>query len=358
MQTGGRARPVVGVVAGAVVAVALLGALVALLSDRDPAAPDQATPASVPAPSGPDGPALEVIVPSFGSGTLADVTGDYRFAYVTREGIAMIDPTSATSIATTLPISDLPPPNVFTELPRLGLLTNERTTYGLTDEARPTVYELYTRGRIIAGSDETMTMFAEDDDDLARISVGTALGFSVSATEVPNGSRTLAVPGLGLLVSPPTGRTFIARPTKLELLSEHLIVAASATSHVELRCDIELRCRAWLVERATANATQLPEAFGRNRGALSVSPDGRWVTLTNAEVDQIVDGETGSVTLLGATAKGPVSWAPDSSFAAWFDRGAADTRLEVLAPRRGQTESIDLAEFDAASPLTESLLLF
>ncbi len=368
VQSGGRSS----LVAGAVVVIAILGALAVLLPGQTEPAPDDASSTTLPAPGGPDtetdpriisppglaGPAFDAIVPLFGTNALAEVTGEYRFAYLGRDGIIMIDPTSETSIATTLSISDLPPPNVFTDLAGLSLLSQERTTYGLTKGPAPTVYELYTRGRIIAGPNETMTMVARDNADRTQISVATSLGFSNVATVVPTGSRTLAVPGLGLLVSPPTGRTFVATPAQLELLSEHLIVAASETSHVELRCDAELSCSAWLVDRTTATAVELPEDFGRNQGTLSVSPDGQLVTLTNSDADQIIERDTGTVTLLSATSKGPVSWAPDSSFAVWFDLEASGTQVEVHAPQRSQTETIDLAQLGAGSPVTDTLLLF
>ena len=67
----------------------------------------------------------------------------------------------------------------------------------------------------------------------------------------PEGSGRLSVQGLGVLVTPPTGGTYLATVRGFELFRSGRVMAATDTALLEQNCDDALRCSVVLVDRAT-----------------------------------------------------------------------------------------------------------
>ncbi len=293
------------------------------------------------------------------SAALADLIGSNRLAYLAANGIVVVDLEAGTA-----PTAEFEPQSFdqfgdLAELSEFQLLNNADTTYGIRKGEELTVHQFSNSGRLVPTVDDGIFAITGDPDDVwERLFVATSAGFFMADLEVPVGSSYVNIPELGTLVSPPTGSTFLAGIQGYEPYSDHRVVAGTATFQVEIRCGDNFVCHPHLINRETGEDEQIPDEFAGDTGAVSVSPNGRWILRTDSDDDVAFDAETGSFSRLDDRPKGSIVWAPDSSFAVWFDPLTNEPRLQVLYPERRSSETIDLSELGAADRAGNDVLVF
>jgi hypothetical protein len=179
----------------------------------------------------------------------------------------------------------------------------------------------------------------------------------LSYYRIPSGSDQLIVPGLGVLVSPPNGGSYLVTRVGFEQVSEGRVLAATPEKRIEIRCDDELECDLVFVDALSEAAVSLPEQLGASR-TLQISPDNRYV---------LSAGRTGTVLYnlmrrdsreIPAGISGQVVWAPDSSFVAWMRVEEGSPTLAVLATEASEPTFIDLAPLMVAEMTGDAFTIF
>ncbi len=162
-------------------------------------------------------------------------------------------------------------------------------------------------------------------------------GFISRYLEAPAGSQLVERGGGGVLVLPPTGRTFRPTLAGFEIESEHRVIAEGAGIRIEQRCDDELECSIVAVGTVgpTAAVTDrnpalLPPDFVRELSDLTISGDGRWV-LNDTSPARLLRVQTLESRLLGVGGYANVQWSDDSSSVMWLttDRTPALVVVDV-----------------------------
>jgi len=151
---------------------------------------------------------------------------------------------------------------------------------------------------------------------------------------VPVGSEAEAVQGLGVVVSPISGGSYLIQESLPVQVSEGRIVAPNANHYGEVLCGDRLVCtaniRSWHDDTLSPVPVDLLTA-----PVVRISPDGRWVLTGGGDRWSIYDVDAGTFTSTDAdvTLNGSVAWAPDSSFFVWIEArtlfAAAPTQLDV-----------------------------
>ena len=286
---------------------------------------------------------------------LRSLVGDVRISYVTEGGVTVIDTATATM--------DVIRPIAFDQIDALGhlsrydILTEGSGTFGLLSNREPIeVHVLSSVGRVVPSSDDGVyTVSGTDSAPMDRVIMGTDMAVVRDVHALPAEWTQISVPNVGVLMVPPDSATYLARIGGLDLFSLWTVTAATETHHIERRC-VDTVCEALLVNRINDNETPLPDRLTEPDGRLTISPDGRWVTLTNAAQDVVYDVTGESITLLGNAPKGDLSWAPDSSYAAWLDTKGDPTLLFVLYPGDAAPLVADLTNFGAQPARGDTVL--
>ncbi len=292
------------------------------------------------------------------SAALADLIGTNRLAYVARDGVVIVDLEAGTA-----PVAEFEPESFdqFEDLSKLSgfeLLSDGDSTFGIAKDDDITVHGFSNSGRLVPTADDGVFSVTSDPaEEWERLFVATSAGFFMADLDVPRGSTYLNIAGLGTLVSPPTGGTFLAGIEGYERFSDNRVVAATPSHQVEIRCQ-GFTCNPVHLERSSGDYQQVPDDFAGDDGLVSISPDGRWILRTDSADDVAFDTETGGFHRLDTRQKGPVVWAPDSSFAVWFDPLTTGPVLQVLYPELRTSETLDLSELGAADRVGSELLVF
>ncbi len=293
------------------------------------------------------------------SAALAELIGSNRLAYLTSDGIVIVDLEAGIAPTAEFTPESFDPFGDLDELSSFELLSDGDNTYGISKGDSLTVHRFSNSGRLVPTIDDGLFSVTSDPaEEWERLFVATSAGFFMADLEVPVGSTYVNIDGLGTLVSPPSGGTFLAGISGYEPYSDHRVVAGTATHQVEIRCDQTLECHPHLINRETGDWEQVPDEFAGDTGIVSVSPDGRWILRTGSDDDVAFDADTGGFARLDGRPKGPVVWAPDASFAVWFDPLSNEPLLQVLYPERRSSETIDLSELGAADRAGSAVLVF
>lgn len=293
------------------------------------------------------------------SAALAELIGSNRLAYLAANGIVVVDLEAGVA-----PTAEFAPESFdqfgdLAELSGFELLSEADTTYGIRKGDELSVHRFSNSGRLVpTGEDGIFSITSDPDATWERLFVATSAGFFMADLEVPVGSKYVNIPELGTLVSPPSGNTVLAGIRGYEPYSDHRVVAGTPTFQVEIRCEDGFVCHPHLVNRDTGENEQVPDEFAGDTGTVSVSPDGRWILRTGSDDDVAFDADTGSFSRLDDRPKGSIVWAPDSSFAVWFDPLTNEPLLQVLYPERRASETIDLSELGAADRAGDDVLVF
>ena len=162
----------------------------------------------------------------------------------------------------------------------------------------------------------------------------------------PAHSHIIAVPELGVLVSPPTGGTFLATVDGFEMVSESSVLAATPTARLEMTCDESLECSHSIVDTqsgsSTSIAAELPAGLMSSGSELSLSPDARWLLVDAAPV-QLWNLETGSLREVDAgSGFKRADWSADSSTVTWLDTAGEPALVVAYADGKAPL-SISLA---------------
>ena len=179
----------------------------------------------------------------------------------------------------------------------MELLTDGKRTVGLSWAGGVPSAVLVTSGAELVPSDHPLVDFwviSRPDGPGGAIWMNAWQDYGVltGGLQAPPGSEVVVVRNVGVLVTPPVGKTY--RPTfeGFEVVSEHRLLAANDQLRVEQRCDEQLSCTVVVVDAATDRAEELPEDFAAELAGISVSPDGRWL-LNDTSPAWLFDRQTG-----------------------------------------------------------------
>jgi hypothetical protein len=355
------------VFASAAAALFVVIALVALLS-RDNAEPDPVTEPDtsasvddfVTSPGADDtlsrsDPIGEVVAPT--ASELTDLLQQHRLAYLVSGAVIVIDPQAA------LPVLEVPTRiggtnSYFSTTENYELLHDGERTVGLTPRPSEAVV-LSTSGRLVPDGDGGFAVVPDPDGVIDKLLI-TGRTLLLSGINLPAGSTLLRVDNLGVIVSSAAGTSYLARPGRLDQLGEGLIVAATPTHHVEVRCEDPLDCVNLLVDRVSGAAMELPRNFAHYGRDISLSPNGRWLLSDDpqtAEPPRLFETETQSVTQLTIDIPTDLTWSPDGAVAAWFQPGDTEPLLQIFDPATQSIYAFDLGALGAPARTADSLTI-
>ena len=253
-----------------------------------------------------------------------------RLMYLSGRHVALLD--LATGAVQRVPIEPL---GSVLELADLKLLTDGRRTVGLSPADDPPAAVLVASGAELAPSIQPLIDFwvisrPDGPGGAIRMNAWQDYGVLTGGLQAPPGSEVVVVRNVGVLVTPPVGKTY--RPTfeGFEVVSEHRLLAATDQLRVEQRCDEQLSCTVVVVDAATDRAEELPEDFVAELAGISVSPDSRWL-LNDTSPAWLFDRQTGQLRLLDGGGYGRPRWSGDSTSVAWLTSDRTPT-LVVARP--------------------------
>ena len=282
-----------------------------------------------------------------------------RLTYLSGRHVAWVD--LATGAVRRVPVE---PSGSRLEVAALELLTDGKRTVGLSWAGGEPSAVLVTSGAELAPSDHPLVDFwviSRPDGPGGTIWMNAWQDYGVltGGLQAPPGSEVVVVRNVGVLVTPPVGKTY--RPTfaGFEVVSEHRLLAASDQLRVEQRCDEQLSCTVVVVDAATDRAEDLPEDFVAELAGISVSPDSRWL-LNDTSPAWLFDRQTGQLRLLDGGGYGRPLWSGDSTSVAWLtsDRTPTLVVARLESPDEGQDWfAVELAGLGADPSPGSSFLL-
>lgn len=297
--------------------------------------------------------------------TLLPLIGRHRLAYVSPEGIVIVDPAVEEG-----PVSLVMPEQATMDVLLPGFdsfstLHEQGHTYGFKRDPESNaqrVFVLFTQGEVIAGEKSSFALALGDAEAVDHLYVGNSSGLFMSRLAVPAGAELLAVPSVGVLVVSSTGETFVATQGGFAHYSDWPVIAANAAHHVEIRCSEPLSCTPLLVDRLSGAVMDLPVELAAGSGEISISPDGSHLLLLDPRTGQsapvrLYDVAAAELSPLAAEIGNTLAWAPDSTVAAWLEPATTDPLLRVFDLATKEILSVDLTSLGAPVRSGDALLL-
>ena len=296
---------------------------------------------------------------------LALLVGQHRVAYVSPDGIAIVNPASDDDPVRIVTPEVATMNDLLAGFGSFVMFDQSGDTYGFelgAGSGDPTIYRLSSLGQVIVGEFNSLAIVVYAPPNPAKIYVGNSSGVFMVRLEVPVGAALLDVPGLGVLVTSSTGETFVTTQSGLVHFSDWPVIAATTTHHVEIRCIDSLACTPVLVDRSSGAVSDLPTELAGDLGSVTIAPDGTHLLLVNPATgpsypDLLYDVAADELVVLATEVRGAIAWSPDSSFVAWFDAATA-SRLSVLNVTTAQIDSVELTDLGAPPRSSNALLFF
>ena len=296
---------------------------------------------------------------------LALLVGQHRVAYVSPDGIAIVNPASDGDPVRIVTPEVATMNDLLAGFGSFVMFDQSGDTYGFelgAGSGDPTIYRLSSLGQVIVGEFNSLAIVVYAPPNPAKIYVGNSSGVFMVRLEVPVGAALLDVPGLGVLVTSSTGETFVTTQSGLVHFSDWPVIAATTTHHVEIRCIDSLACTPVLVDRSSGAVSDLPTELAGDLGSVTIAPDGTHLLLVNPATgpsypDLLYDVAADELVVLATEVRGAIAWSPDSSFVAWFDAATA-SRLSVLNVTTAQIDSVELTDLGAPPRSSNALLFF
>lgn len=268
------------------------------------------------------------------------------------------------------------------------------------------IYNLTSRGEVVLSKEGRIAM-ASTSAFPQEIYHGNASGVFVRILPVPAGSKLLAVPFLGMLVTIANGKTFIVSQEGLTSFSDWPVIAATSNFHIEIRCWEPLFCAPVWVDHATQEAFRLPQELASRSSELSISPVGSHILQVNnanetsqadnpndtlqtnnassalqtnntndtpqdnnasnapqdenanhnPQADQLYSIADRQFIDLPMKAGEEVAWSSDGKLLAWFQAESQEPRLVVFDVDDEQIATLNLAKLSAPKRDNNSLIL-
>ena len=296
---------------------------------------------------------------------LALLVGQHRVAYVSPDGIAIVNPASDDDPVRIVTPEVATMNDLLAGFGSFVMFDQSGDTYGFelgAGSGDPTIYRLSSLGQVIVGEFNSLAIVVYAPPNPAKIYVGNSSGVFMVRLEVPVGAALLDVPGLGVLVTSSTGETFVTTQSGLVHFSDWPVIAATTTHHVEIRCIDSLACTPVLVDRSSGAVSDLPTELAGDLGSVTIAPDGTHLLLVNPATgpsypDLLYDVAADELVVLATEVRGAIAWSPDSSFVAWFAAATA-SRLSVLNVTTAQIDSVELTDLGAPPRSSNALLFF
>jgi hypothetical protein len=209
------------------------------------------------------------------------------------------------------------------------VLLHDGSTSVAISRVDPTeVVFLGSTGEVVTHGETGYTIISPSGEAGRELFVGGTLEGVTRVLTPPVGADLLSVPGVGVLVTPATGGTYLATVRGFELWSSGRVLAATESAHVEARCDATRDCGAVIVHRATGDERSVDLAAVDRADTTVLSPDGRWILSMVEGRAMLYDTITATVDPLAVVSRGAPRWAPDSTFLAWLDISGEIPALE------------------------------
>ena len=252
-----------------------------------------------------------------------------RLTYLSGSHVARLD--LATGAVELLPVE---PVGSVLALSDMTLLSDGKRTVGMPSDGDPQNGVLVASDSQLVRSTDPLVDFwvvsrPRGPDGAVQLNGWQDYGIMTGGLHAPPGSEVLVLPGGGLLIAPPVGKTFRPSFAGFEAVSEHRLLASNGELHVEQRCDDRLSCEVVAVDAATGQATELPGEFVAEIAQISVSPDGRWL-LNDTSPAWLLDLEAEELRLLDVGGYGQPQWSEDSSSVAWLTADRTPTLVVAL----------------------------
>lgn len=287
---------------------------------------------------------------------LAALIGDLQVAYLTEDGLVLVDPGS-TITATQHPIRAAAFLDYFDPLEEMQLINEGQRSIGLLLPAYEAI-EISPGGPMLRNEFGGFTFIDRRSEEGPRLQVSSGY-VNFAAIEVPVGARRFDVDRVGVLIATAAGETLIATQRGFELFHDAPVRAAGADHLVEVRCDDQFDCRLQLIDRRGGPTIELPAALADPGVELSLSPDAAWLLVRRpGDTPAVYEIAEGRLVPLPSDIPSRVAWAPDSSSFAWFEPGVATPLLRVYRPDLQTVTAIDLGDLGAPSRSGDAVELF
>lgn len=270
---------------------------------------------------------------------------DGRLAYLSREGVVIVD--LRTGELDRLPVkilSTVPP------IDDMMLMSDSGRTIGMSGLKDSTeALVIASNSRVVPASAPLVDYWVVSQpfgpNGATRLSAWQSYGFMWSGLTAPTGSELVTAKELGLLVVHPSGGTFLPTVYGFKSFSEHRVLAAGSDVRVEQRCDEQLACEIVLVKTDSDLIRRLPEEFVAELADLSFSPDDRWL-LNNTSPAWLLDRAGNTLHLLETGGYERLGWSEDSRLLAWLTKDRTPALIVVgLPPAESQVGAADTTSF-------------
>ena len=297
--------------------------------------------------------------------TLLSFIGRHRLAYVSPDGIVIVDPAAAENPVRVVTAEQATTEELLAGFDSFSMFHERGHTYGFRRDPESNnlrAYILFTQGQVIAGEKSSFALAVGGTEAADHLYVGNSSGLFMSRLEVPAGAELLAVPSVGVLAVSSTGETFVTTQSGFAHFSDWPVIAANTAHHVEIRCAEPLSCTPVLVDHLSGAVTDLPVEFAGSSVDVSIAPDGSHLLLieqgTNpSDPDLLYDVADAELSPFTAKIGNNLAWAPDSTVAAWMDPATTDPLLRVFDVTTEEVLSVDLTSLGAPSRSGNALLL-
>lgn len=289
-----------------------------------------------------------------GLSTLADHDVDH-VAYPSADGVVLLDLEAGTASV----LTDAVGVQSLAHSDGWLLMADGRRTLAVRADGPAEVVAFATRVTAVPGPDAAHFAFVADTATGREAFVADQNNGSFGTrVDIPVGADVLAVPGLGVLVVPAGGGTYLVTASGYRLVSEHPVVAAVPGYRLELRCvPPDLACTLALV---ADDGGQVAVAVDVLHGGSTpqLSPDGT----------RILGGPDGATVVEAGTGYGVELQAPPSSGGwarAWSPDSAAIVSLGIDQPTTllidpldgGLQEEVNLSALGLPAPTVDAVVI-
>lgn len=283
--------------------------------------------------------------------------GSTRYA-VALSRAGTIEVLSADGVAT----PELKTATTFAQVGQFPLFSDGEQTWGINPSNPNEVLVASANYRVVktnaSGGVAYMKPAANDETRVGVLMFGV---WNSPEIRLSPADAVIPVDGVGVIVVPETGGSFLMANSTLEELTSANILDATSTSAVLRSCTETLEC-ATLVARDINPATDLGELDAPDGpdlveievapgDSLAVSPDGQWIATWSRTGLRLLDPTTGESVRLITTPPDRVAWSPDSSFLTWTSTGRLQfTRIDAMGDDN-PVRTLPLSEATSAQSL-------
>lgn len=287
---------------------------------------------------------------------LRRLIGPRKLAYMGDEVVVLVDPDASIAVREFAAENGTLPDYIF-RLADFDLLVNGADVFGVIPESEE-VIRLSTAGPLVRDALGGFAVINTREGQPTEMLLSSGARMDLSSLAVPAGAGRLDVQDVGVLITPASGGTYLARPGGFIPFADGLVLVATPTHHLETTCDAELACQIDLVDRATQARDPLPAELTSGQQGFSLSPNGRWILIKPQDAPmQLYDTARRTVDVLAVDVPFDAAWAGDDHVVVWFAPGTTRPILQAFTPDTLTFETLDLGDLLAVDRTSDALAL-